>query len=143
MPLRMAFFSVNRAATVTGDYDYARWYVGGHSLGGAVAAICASKHPDAFAGVVLCAAYPTKPLDDSLTVLSIYGSEDGILNRRRLEEGWQYTTQEMEEYVITGGNHAQFGSYGPQRGDGDAAISAEEQWTQAAVFIVKGINRAA
>jgi len=32
-----------------------------------------------------------------------------------------------EEYCIDGGNHAQFGSYGEQAGDGAAAISWEEQ----------------
>ena len=143
MPLRMAFFDMDRAEAVRAEHDYARWYVGGHSLGGAVAAICASKHPGDFDGVVLCAAYPTKPLDEAMTELSLYGSEDGVLDRARLEAGRQYAPAASEEYVIAGGNHAQFGSYGPQRGDGEAAISAEEQWTRAADFIAAGIDKAA
>lgn len=143
VPLHMAVLSMDRAESVLGEHDYARWYVGGHSLGGAVAAICAAKHPEDFAGVVLLAAYPTKQLDESLTELSLYGSEDGVLNRARLEEGRQYAPAESSELVIVGGNHAQFGSYGLQRGDGEAAISPEEQWTQAADFIAAEIDKAA
>ena len=143
MPLHMAFFDMDRAETVLGEHSYARWYVGGHSLGGAVAAICASKHPGDFAGVVLLAAYPTRPLDADMTELSLYGSMDGVLDRARLEAGRQYAPGESEELVIEGGNHAQFGSYGPQRGDGEASIAPEEQWTQAADFIAAGIDRAA
>ena len=143
MPLRLAFFDMDRAEAVLREHDYVRWYVGGHSLGGAVAAICAAKHPGDFAGVVLCAAYPTKPLDGSMTELSLYGSEDGVLDRGRLEAGRQYAPAGSEEFVIAGGNHAQFGSYGAQRGDGEATITPEEQWTQAADFIAAGIDKAA
>ena len=143
VPLHMAVLSMDRAEDALPEHDYARWYVGGHSLGGAVAAICAAKRPGDFAGVVLLAAYPTRPLDESLTELSLYGSEDGVLNRARLEEGRQYAPAESSELVIAGGNHAQFGSYGAQRGDGEAAISPEEQWTRAADFIAAGIDKAA
>lgn len=143
VPLHMAFFAMDRAEDVLEEHDYERWYVGGHSLGGAVAAICASRHPEDFEGVVLFAAYPTKPLDEGMTELSVYGSEDGVLNRRRLEAGRQYAPGESEELVIEGGNHAQFGSYGRQRGDGEAAIPPEEQWAQAAEFVAAGLDRAA
>jgi hypothetical protein len=30
--------------------------------------------------------------------------------------------------IIKGGNHAGFGNYGPQKGDGKRTISREEQW---------------
>lgn len=143
MPLHMAFFAMDRAEDVLEEHDYERWYVGGHSLGGAVAAICASKHPDDFDGVVLCAAYPTKPLDEEQIELSVYGSEDGVLDRGRLEEGRRFAPGESEELVIDGGNHAQFGSYGTQRGDGEASIPPEEQWERAADFIASGLDRAA
>ena len=143
VPLHMAFFAMDRAEDVLEEHDYERWYVGGHSLGGAVAAICASRHPEDFEGVVLFAAYPTKPLDEGMTELSVYGSEDGVLNRGRLEEGRRFAPGESEELVIDGGNHAQFGSYGAQRGDGEASIPPEEQWERAADFIASGLDRAA
>ena len=89
-PLHLAFFDMDRAESVRREYDYARCYVGGHSLGGACAAICASRHPGDFAGVVLLAAYPTKTLDGDMTELTLYGTEDGVLDRARLEEGRRY-----------------------------------------------------
>ena len=142
-PLHLAFFDMDRAESVRREYDYARCYVGGHSLGGACAAICASRHPGDFAGVVLLAAYPTKTLDGDMTELTLYGTEDGVLDRARLEEGRQYAPDRSAELVIEGGNHAQFGSYGRQRGDGEAAIPPEEQWAQAADFIAAELDRAA
>ena len=63
MPFRLALFGIESADAVMGQYDYPRWYVGGHSLGGAMAAAYATHHGDALAGVVLCAAYPTGALE--------------------------------------------------------------------------------
>ena len=57
MPLRFAFFGINAADDVMAESDYENWYIGGHSLGGAMAAAYASKHGDALKGVILCAAY--------------------------------------------------------------------------------------
>ena len=143
MPLRLAVFGADRADSVMAEHAYARWYIGGHSLGGAVAANYASSHPGALEGLVLLAAYPTHPLDGTAEEISLYGSEDGVLDRARLEAGRQYAPARSEELVIEGGNHAQFGSYGPQRGDGEAAIPPAEQWAQAAAFIASEIDRAA
>ena len=143
MPLRLAVFGTDRADSVMAEHAYARWYIGGHSLGGAVAANYASSHPGALEGLVLLAAYPTHPLDGTAEEISLYGSEDGVLDRARLEAGRQYAPARSEELVIEGGNHAQFGSYGPQRGDGEAAIPPAEQWAQAAAFIASEIDRAA
>ncbi|NTW09008.1 MAG: alpha/beta hydrolase, partial [Anaerolineaceae bacterium] len=39
--------------------------------------------------------------------------------------------------VIEGGNHAQFGNYGPQPGDGTATISTAEQQSQAVDLMVQ------
>lgn len=132
-----------RAAAVMAEHDYARWYLGGHSLGGAVAANYAAAEPEGLEGLVLLSAYPTKPLAPELRELSLYGTEDGVLSLARLEQGRQFAPPESEELVIEGGNHAQFGSYGAQRGDGAATIAPEEQWTQAASFIAAEIDRAA
>ena len=138
MPFRLAVFDVNGADGVLSSYDYDRWYVGGHSLGGAMAAIYASRHED-ISGVILCAAYPTKPLADGILEVTVYGSEDGIVNRGKLIEGRQYASGNAVEEEIPGGNHAQFGNYGVQPGDGEAAISAEQQQELAAEIILQSI----
>ena len=135
MPFRLAFFAEKKADGVIAEYDYARWYVGGHSLGGAVAANYAAERGDRLTGVILLAAYPTKALDGELSMISIYGSEDGVLNRAKLAEGAGYAPDNSAEFVIEGGNHAQFGNYGVQNGDGEASLPAEEQQSLTAEMI--------
>ena len=138
MPLNMAFMDLNAAAAVQADYAYDRWYIGGHSLGGAMAAVYAAEHGEGLSGLILLAAYATKPLDGRLAVLELHGSEDGVLNRDKLEQGRQYLPASALSEELAGGNHAQFGDYGPQRGDGTATISREEQ-TRWAVDRIEGM----
>ena len=137
MPFRLAVFGTDQAKDLISRYDYTHWYIGGHSLGGAMAANYAAGHGEQLSGVVLLAAYPTKQLDDSLLATIIYGSEDGVLNRKKLAEGDKYLPESVETYVIEGGNHAQFGNYGEQKGDGKAAISAGEQQRQTVELIIE------
>ena len=136
MPFRLAVFGINKANDLISRYDYSHWYIGGHSLGGAMAAIFAAGHGEELTGIILLAAYPTKQLDDSLLATTIYGSEDGELNMNKLEKGEEYLPEKAERYVIEGGNHAQFGNYGEQKGDGKAIISAEEQQRQTVEMIM-------
>ena len=140
MPLRLAVLAPNRAEKVLAAHEYAEWSIGGHSLGGAMAADFAAKHPGRFRSLVLLAAYPTRALDPELRVLSVYGSEDGVLNREKLREGEQYFPENVQICVIPGGSHAGFGSYGPQRGDGAALISPEEQWAETAALIREALG---
>ncbi len=137
MPFRLAFFGADKASELIPKYDYDAWYIGGHSLGGAMAAVYAAEHSGQLAGLILLAAYPTKKLDDSLTVISVYGSEDGVLNRDKLSEGNQYMPKDAVTYVINGGNHAQFGNYGKQARDGEALVSAEEQQRETVALIMQ------
>ena len=124
MPFNLAIFGVNKADDIRSRYDYQRTYIGGHSLGGVMAAMYAANHD--LDGVILLASYPTKALDEP--ILNIYGSEDSVLNIDRVETAEQYGT--VEENVLYGGNHAQFGNYGMQKGDGEATISPAEQQTE-------------
>ena len=128
MPMRMAFFDADAAGDVMEDYTYDQWVLGGHSLGGTVAASYAADHPDEVDGLVLLAAYPTQEV--SVPLLSIYGTEDGCLDAQVYEEKKELWPEEATEVVIEGGNHAQFGDYGEQRGDEEATISPEEQVEQ-------------
>lgn len=129
MPCNLAFFGQNKAEKIMDSYEYDHWYLSGHSLGGAMAAAYASRHLDSLNGLVLLAAYPTKSLkSDSFSVLSIYGSEDGVLNMEKVAEGKSQMPADYTEICIEGGNHAQFGNYGEQ--DHTAGISREEQQKQ-------------
>ncbi len=132
VPLNLAFFDVNAAARIEAAYpEIQNWFVGGHSLGGVAASSYAATHPG-IKGVVFWASYPA---DDSLKingtkVISIYGTNDGLAGGGKIEESKSLLPADAEFIAIEGGNHAQFGSYGPQAGDSAATISPEEQWTQ-------------
>lgn len=138
MPGNLAVFSPNAANGLQQAHpEITDWYIGGHSLGGAMAASYAAKHSDDYAGLILLAAYSTKDLTStSLRVLSIYGSEDGVLNRDSNEKD----LKNLPEVVIDGGCHAQYDSYGAQKGDGTPTISDEEQIQQTATCISRFIG---
>ncbi len=136
MPLRLAIFGKDNAKNVMAAHNYENWYIGGHSLGGVMAADYAAEHPDRIAGIVLLAAYPTKKIDDSLKVLSIYGSQDGVINMKAMEDAKKLLPDGFTEYVIEGGNHAQFADYGEQRTDGKAAVTNEEQIERTVKLII-------
>jgi len=137
MPFRLAVFGENKAAQVIKQHDYAHWYIGGHSLGGAIAADYAAEHGEQLSGVYMLAAYATKPLDENSQAIIIYGSKDGVLNQGKLEKANRYLPDHSAVYVIEGGNHAQFGNYGRQDGDGNALISAEEQQRRTVELILQ------
>ena len=134
MPFHLAIFHPNAADRVMEQYEYAHWYIGGHSLGGAMAANYAAAH--SLDGVILLASYPTKAVDEPMLIL--YGANDGVLNQKRVEAADSFGT--VKEIAIEGGNHAYFGDYGPQRGDGAAAITPEEQQQTAADAIEAWIS---
>jgi hypothetical protein len=140
MPLNMAVLGWQKAEKIMNAYDYDSWYLAGHSLGGSAAALYASKYPEQIEGLIMLAAYPTKKIDDDIAYLSIYGSEDGCLEREVYESDRQYWPEDAEEHVIENGNHAGFGSYGKQKGDGDAMISSAEQQTETAEQIIELIE---
>lgn len=129
VPGRLAFLGIRKADEAMGAHRYENWYVGGHSLGGVAAAYYAAEHGDALRGIVLLGSYSTKKLSEDLKGLLVYGSEDCVLNRGAYEKN-RGNVPAATEIVIKGGNHAQFGSYGVQKGDGKALISAREQWEE-------------
>ena len=122
MPFNMAIFNADAAEEVISRFpEIQHWYVAGHSMGGAMASKFASDHLDQVDGLILMGAYIYGDYPDEDT-LTIYGS----LNQS-VEDNIDYTENIVE---IEGGNHAQFGNYGPQKGDLPATISAEEQQAQ-------------
>lgn len=129
MPFRLAVFDMHAADGVREAFPkIEQWYIGGHSLGGAVASIEAEAHPGVYAGMVLLASFSDKDLaKEALRVLSIYGSEDRVLNREAYEQAKSLLPDDVTETVIEGGCHAYFGMYGAQDGDGKPSITNEEQ----------------
>ena len=96
-----------------------------------MAASHAAKNASAYDGLVLLASYSTADLSASgLPVISIYGSEDGVLNMEKYTEYKCKLPAAFEEHIIEGGCHAGFGSYGPQHGDGEPTLTGDEQIAQ-------------
>ena len=129
MPMNLAVLDMNAADGIPEQFPQVkRWYIGGHSLGGSMAASHAAKNDDRYEGLVLLASYSTADISAAdLDVISLYGSEDGVLNMDKYAEYKANLPADMEEHVIEGGCHAGFGSYGAQEGNGVPSITAEEQ----------------
>lgn len=128
MPFNMANFGIFKADSIIEDYEeITDWYIGGHSLGGVAASMYASINEDKIDGLILVGIYLAMDYNLENTI-TIYGSND-----LRVGDSVEYTTN---VYVIDGGNHAQFGNYGPNEGDGEATITADEQQDEAVELIV-------
>lgn len=134
MPLNLAVLDSDRAAGVIAEFpEVRRWAVGGHSLGGAMAAAFVNSDPSTVDGLVLWAAYPSSGDDLSAwegRVTSVSATEDGLTTRDDIVRTMPLLPTSTEFVIIDGGNHAQFGWYGNQRGDGVATISREDQQSQ-------------
>jgi hypothetical protein len=133
--LNLAFFDVNVADKVVSQFpEIEHWAIGGHSLGGVAAALYAKDHQDVIRAIAFWASYPADDTfkNSSIQILSLHGSEDGVATNGKIEESKALLPSHTQFITIAGGNHGQFGSYGPQAGDNPATISPEEQWTQTA-----------
>ena len=129
MPGNLAVLDMNAADGICEQYpEIENWYMAGHSLGGSMAASYIAKNPEDFDGIILLASYSTADLSNSdLKVLSIYGSNDGVLNMEKYSEYKPNLPSDFEEFIIDGGCHAYFGAYGEQEGDKEPTITREEQ----------------
>jgi hypothetical protein len=134
MPLNLAVFGASSAQDVLAAYPQIQnWAIGGHSLGGAMAANFIKAHPGAVQGLALWAAYPATNDDLSksgLHVVSIIGSLDGLATGEKIKASRPLLPEDTTWVSITGGNHAQFGWYGDQSGDNAATISRSDQQAQ-------------
>lgn len=146
VPLNLAILNVDAAKPVIEAYpDIQTWVIGGHSLGGSMAARFAHDNPDLVAGLVMLAAYPEESKDMSgqdIAVTSIFGTRDGLASDAFLGAA-PLLPADTVFVSIEGGNHAQFGWYGEQAGDNPATISHEEQAAQAIAATLALLERAA
>lgn len=93
-----------------------------------MAASYLADHADEYEGLILLGAYSTADLSETgLEVLSVYGSEDKVMNRVKYEQNKSNLPDDFTEIVLAGGCHAYFGMYGVQEGDGVPTIRNEEQ----------------
>ena len=147
MPENLAFLRMNAVSVLTKGWEAEAamvedvdWYLAGHSLGGAAAATYL-KDDDSFRGLILCASYTTTDYSDSdIRLLSIFGENDGVINKEKYDESKALWPSDSEEYIIEGGIHSYFGSYGIQDGDGTPAISNEQQIEETADIISSWIG---
>ena len=129
MPHYIALFDANGARGIREQYpEIEKWYLGGHSLGGAMASLYGDRHSTEYEGLVFLASYASNDISDTdLKVLIVRGGNDKVINLNRYEECLSNLPKDYKEFVIDGGNHAYFGDYGEQKGDGEATITPEEQ----------------
>ncbi len=129
MPFHLAVFDMNAAERIPEQFpEVKNWYLGGHSLGGSMAASYLAKNAEDYEGLILFGSYSTADLSETgLSVLSVYGSEDKVLNKGNYEADKANLPADFAEIIIEGGCHAYFGMYGAQEGDGTPSISNEEQ----------------
>jgi len=140
MPLDLAVLGPDKARQVIAEHpEVTRWVIGGHSLGGTMAARYAVQNLGDISGIVFLASYPAddKLAATSLPVLAIFASEDGLVTAEDREK-YRPRFPDISEWVmIRGGNHAGFGWYGKQEGDKPASISLQEQEAQ----VLQSIDR--
>lgn len=129
--LNLAVFSVDAADKYISNFPQIdHWIIGGHSLGGAMAASYTYQNPEIIDGLILVSAYSTEASDLSeadIPVISISGSQDGLSTPEKVKSYSNLLPPDANFVFIEGGNHAQMGNYGSQPGDGIASISQRDQ----------------
>ncbi|MEI5992590.1 alpha/beta hydrolase [Candidatus Enterococcus mansonii] len=144
-PLNLAVLGQNKAEKIIQKNHLKSYVVGGHSLGGVMASRFAAEQANhnQLKGVFFLASYPDEK--GSLKgfkghVLSLTGSEDGVLNWQAYEQSKKYLPEQTMYQEIKGGNHAGFGSYGEQKGDKPASINNEEQQEKIADALINWLT---
>jgi len=134
MPINMAVFSPNIADEIIPYYpDISQWMIGGHSVGGTMAAQYTDKHPDVIDGLAIWASYPADSTDISnldIPVISIYGSRELRVNDTSVGERKHLLPNDTLYIRIEGGDHHQFGSYETNPEEHLATLSRPSQHQQ-------------
>jgi hypothetical protein len=147
MPLNLAVFGISEANSIIKAYPNVKsWAIGGHSLGGTMAAQFAYNNLSLIKGLVLWAAYPVAGNDFSntnLAVVTVHGTNDGLVSSSQIDESMKILPKDTLRVEIVGGNHAQFGWYQNQPGDKEATISRElqqEQVVKATIQLLQAVS---
>ena len=144
MPLNLAIFNTGAANAVIEAYpEITTWILAGHSLGGASAAIFAESNPKRIDAIALWDSYPPNSADlsdNNIPVISIFGTTNNIPNTDNFDNNKHLLPADTIFIRIEGANHAQFGDYGPQKGDVVASMSLAEQHEKVAEIMLDFIN---
>ena len=131
MPLNLAIFDTNEANAVIDAYpEIGHWVLAGHSLGGAAAGIYAENNPGKIDGLAIWDSYPPDSADlsdNDIAVISIHGTTNGVPNTDNFDDKRNLVPADAIFAPIEGASHAQFGDYGPQKGDVVPLITMVDQ----------------
>jgi len=115
MPLNMAPFNINIAKEIQAYFpEIDHWVIGGHSVGGTMAAQYTDNHLEEIDGLIFWASYPANNVNlanHDLPVILIYGSSDPRVNAESVKKRTDLLPQNSQIIRIEGGDHHQFGSY--------------------------------
>jgi hypothetical protein len=122
------------------ETDIQQWVLSGHSRGAAIAARTVHEHESLFAGLILIGTSHPKEAAFSLAntqipITKIFATEDGLASVAEVAANRIFLPEQTMMIEVEGGNHAQFGYYGTQLGDGKATISRDEQQAETAAAI--------
>jgi hypothetical protein len=142
-PFNLAVFGIDAAdAVIAAHPEVGAWAIGGHSLGGAMAAQYAGSHDAAIDGLALWASYPANDLSAAdLEATSVYGTLDAGAARMGSPETAALLPPDTVFVAIEGGNHEQMGWYTGQPNDPPATITREDQQAQVAEATVALLER--
>ena len=146
MPFELAVFGIDRALDVqAANPDVKRWALVGHSVGGAMGPLFASRHPEALAGVIIWDSYPP-----SMAEFAAYPKPVWHIHRARPDGSPPPSfAAERGEFPpgsvwvpIRGGIHMQFGSFeaGGYQEDWPAGITRKEQQSQVTTATVRALD---
>lgn len=143
MNFNLAILSPNSADHIISEHkEIDTWVIGGHSLGGVMAADYALKN-EKIKGLVLLASYPqskTNLTGQPIKVLSLWGNNDRVADLDKVKDAKKVMPDDAEFIEIIGGNHGGFGDYGHQKGDGEASITNKQQMIDTSTYIVETLD---
>jgi pimeloyl-ACP methyl ester carboxylesterase len=145
VPLNLAVFGIDAATpAIAAHPSVTAWAVGGHSLGGSMAAQYAEGRTDTIRGLALWASWAATDLSDSgIRALSIYGTLDRSAARMSGEEARANLPPDAEFVAIEGGNHEQMGWYTGQPNDPPGMIGRADQQRRVAEATIELLRRIA
>ncbi|MEK4743207.1 MULTISPECIES: alpha/beta hydrolase [unclassified Bacillus (in: firmicutes)] len=129
LPLNLAILGTNVVDSIIEKYpEVQKWYVAGHSMGGAMISKYAFHHEERVDGIILLGSYPADDFSTKLIpMLSIYGEVDGLATVEKIKNSKKLMSKNTTMHMIKGGNHANFGMYGEQKGDNSSLITSKAQ----------------
>lgn len=141
-PFKLGILDTNEAENIIKkNPNIKSWVIVGHSLGGTCASMYVADNNTLVTGIAFLGSYTNENLRDlPIKTISILGTNDKIVNMENYENTKEMYNTSHKFYEIEGGNHAYYGVYGEQEGDGEATISNEEQIDLSVKYILENFT---